>query len=53
MRGINLSPKTPPSQIAVYKVPCQHERPQEVMKSAQVERNKKVECVKVLEAKSF
>lgn len=42
MRGINLSPKTPPSQIALYKVPCQHRRPQEVMKSAPVKEKKKL-----------
>lgn len=41
MRGINLSPKTPPSQIALHKVPCQRKHQEKVMKGARVEKKKK------------
>lgn len=41
MRGINLSPKTPLSQIALYKVPCQRKHQEKVMKGARVGKKKK------------
>lgn len=58
MRGINLSPKTPLSQIALYKVPCQRKHQEKVMKGERVREKKKKKKfnfnhVKVLEAKSF
>lgn len=58
MRGINLSPKTPLSQIALYKVPCQRKHQEKVMKGERVGEKKKKKKfnfnhVKVLEAKSF
>lgn len=58
MRGINLSPKTPLSQIALYKVPCQRKHQEKVMKGERVGKKKEKKTfnfnhVKVLEAKSF
>lgn len=53
MRGINLSPKTPPSQIALCKVPCQRKQPELVMKGGRAEGGWGFNGVKVLEAKSF
>lgn len=41
MRGINLSPKTPLSQIALYKVPCQRKHQEKVMKGERVGEKKK------------
>lgn len=43
MRGINLSPKTPLSQIALYKVPCQRKHQEKVMKGERVGKKKEKE----------